>query len=434
MRDQAGRFQTSSEIGAGLTCGFGTAVAMWMIGYALRLPSVEAPGAVVLAALLAVLIVGGHLTARTTRRPGATSFLAGMTAMLVNLLILGGLLAEGGTDGISRRAVIWVPGSLLLGGITAWFGSWTTRGVQPRLSSSTTWNARFARVAVAATVGLMLIGGLVTSHEAGLAVPDWPRTFGSNMFLYPLSRMTGGIYYEHAHRLFGALVGLTTLTLAIRLLLSESRRAVKLLGLAALVLVSTQGLMGGMRVTEKSTALAISHGIVAQLFLALLVVIATICGERWQAAPPVPGSALARRVLLQTRVLFGALFVQLVLGAIVRQTGRWVLIHILGAALVTTLAFRLVGTVKAKLPHPVIGPWAGASSFLISLQLVLGFAAWLASAGRAKLETPSTADLWLTTLHQTNGALLLAAVAFGTVWVHRVCPVGQPDSALPRPA
>jgi uncharacterized membrane protein len=139
-------------------------------------------------------------------------------------------------------------------------------------------------------------------------------------------------------------------------------------------------------------------------------------------------------VLLQTRVLFGALFVQLVLGAIVRQTGRWVLIHILGAALVTTLAFRLVGTVKAKLPHPVIGPWAGASSFLISLQLVLGFAAWLASAGRAKLETPSTADLWLTTLHQTNGALLLAAVAFGTVWVHRVCPVGQPDSALPRPA
>ena len=69
------------------------------------------------------------------------------------------------------------------------------------------WPHRLAVLTTAATFLLILAGGVVTNTGTGMAVPDWPTTFGYNMFLYPLSRMTGGVYYEHAHRLFGSLVG-----------------------------------------------------------------------------------------------------------------------------------------------------------------------------------------------------------------------------------
>ena len=75
----------------------------------------------------------------------------------------------------------------------------------------------------AATFILLMAGGLVTSNRAGMAVPDWPATFGSNMFLYPLSKMTGGIYFEHTHRLLGTFVGLAAITLAVFLQIVERR-------------------------------------------------------------------------------------------------------------------------------------------------------------------------------------------------------------------
>jgi len=85
------------------------------------------------------------------------------------------------------------------------------------------WRTGFAGVAVVAGLLVVVAGGLVTSLEAGLAVPDWPNSFGSNMFLYPLAKMTGGIYYEHAHRLYGSLVGLTTIVLAVVLWFTDDR-------------------------------------------------------------------------------------------------------------------------------------------------------------------------------------------------------------------
>src|SRR5262249_56432210 len=69
-------------------------------------------------------------------------------------------------------------------------------------------------VTLTATGVLIVLGGLVTNTGAGLAVPDWPSTFGHNMFLFPWSQMIGGILYEHSHRLVGALVGLLTLVLS----------------------------------------------------------------------------------------------------------------------------------------------------------------------------------------------------------------------------
>ncbi len=140
-----------------------------------------------------------------------------------------------------------------------------------------------------ATLLLISIGGLVTGFRAGMAVPDWPNTYGSNMFFYPLAKMTGGVFYEHAHRLLGSLVGLTTLVLAI--LLSIHRRSIGALVLVWIVgtFVVLQGVMGGFRVTDNSTHLAVVHGFFAHVILAGMVGVAVLLVRQYSPRSAVMG-------------------------------------------------------------------------------------------------------------------------------------------------
>ena len=128
-----------------------------------------------------------------------------------------------------------------------------------RRSSDSRWPHRLAVILVCATFPLLFIGGLVTSMGAGLAVPDWPTTFGYHMFLYPWSKMVGGIFYEHSHRLVASFVGLLTIALAATFWLREKRAWLRWLGLATLALVIAQGVMGGLRVIWLQNTLAIVH-------------------------------------------------------------------------------------------------------------------------------------------------------------------------------
>jgi cytochrome c oxidase assembly protein subunit 15 len=115
-------------------------------------------------------------------------------------------------------------------------------------STENRWLHRFAVLTAAATLVLIGIGGLVTSHEAGLAVPDWPTSYGYNMFLFPPSYWIGGVFYEHSHRLLASLVGLLTTILAVWLWLKESRSWMRWLGVMAFFAVVLQGVLGGLRV------------------------------------------------------------------------------------------------------------------------------------------------------------------------------------------
>src|SRR2546427_4718249 len=153
----------------------------------------------------------------------------------------------------------------------------------------------------------MLLGGLVTNTGAALAVPDWPSTFGYNMILFPWSRMVGGIFYEHSHRLMGALVGLLTLALA-TVLWREGGR-LRRLGLLAVVAVLAQGLLGGLRVVLLQDTLAIFHGLLAQAFFALLAAIAVLTAPRGVVAgPPVErelqGLTLLAAGLVYAQIVF----------------------------------------------------------------------------------------------------------------------------------
>src|SRR5206468_9079532 len=138
---------------------------------------------------------------------------------------------------------------------------------------STNWLNRFAFLTAIATLFLICSGGMVTSKGVGLAVPDWPTTFGYNMFLFPVSRWVGGIFFEHVHRLVASSVGILTIILTLWLWFGESRRWLRNLGLAALALVILQGVLGGLRVTLLKDEIGVFHACLAQMFFGLLVVI-----------------------------------------------------------------------------------------------------------------------------------------------------------------
>src|ERR1700716_3674197 len=116
-------------------------------------------------------------------------------------------------------------------------------------AKSIIWANRFVWLLCVATLFLVCSGGMVTSKGVGLAVPDWPTTFGYNMFLFPVSNWIGGVLFEHTHRQIASTVGFLTIILAIWLWRTEDRQSVKTLGLIAVAGVILQGILGGLRVT-----------------------------------------------------------------------------------------------------------------------------------------------------------------------------------------
>ena len=133
---------------------------------------------------------------------------------------------------------------------------------------------------------LICSGGLVTSNDAGLAVPDWPTSFGYNMFAFPLSRWLapGGVRLEHSHRLIATGEGMLSIVLALWVWRSEPRRWVRNLGYATLGMVIVQGVLGGLRVVLVADWIGIVHGCVAQAFLALVSLIALVTSRWWRTS------------------------------------------------------------------------------------------------------------------------------------------------------
>ena len=180
---------------------------------------------------------------------------------------------------------------------------------------------RFACFTAAATLLLICSGGMVTSKGVGLAVPDWPTTFGYNMFFFPFSRWVGGILFEHTHRLIASAVGFLSIILAVWLWRSNVARWIKALGWASLGAVILQGVLGGLRVTLLQDQIGIFHACLAQAFLGLLVLIALATSPLWErlaAAGARPPRSLATFAIVITGIIYG----QLGLGATMRHQHR----------------------------------------------------------------------------------------------------------------
>ncbi|MFQ5852361.1 MAG: heme A synthase [Candidatus Binatia bacterium] len=270
------------------------------------------------------------------------------------------------------------------------------------------WLHRLSLLTACATFPLLFVGGLVTSKGAGLAVPDWPTTFGTNMFLYPWSNMVGGIFYEHSHRLVAAGVGLLTLALAFLLWIRDSRRWVRWLGVIALILVIAQGVVGGLRVVLLERTLAIIHGSLAQTFFALMVSLALFTSREWKERPQKMQMREAGRLRHLCLLTTGLIYVQGIFGAVLRYTGALLEVHLLLAFLVAVHVLLLTLRVLRTHPdRPKLARLAILLSGLLVLQLALGLGSYAGKFAPLGLALPSSAVVILTTTHVVSGALML---------------------------
>lgn len=295
-------------------------------------------------------------------------------------------------------------------------------------SSFSPWPHRIAVTLAGATFPLLFIGGLVTSLGVGLAVPDWPTTFGYNMFLYPWSKMIGGIFYEHSHRLVASCVGLLTIALALILWVKEERFWLRWLGVAALALVIVQGVLGGLRVVLLQQTLAIVHACFAQAFFALSVSLALFTSKEWRNPPPsapiADGGRLRRLATLTTALIY----IQIVFGAVLRHTGTRLDAHLLFAGLVMIHVVLLLLRItrhhgaESSLVRPAF--WLGG---LLLGQLLLGAASYLGKF-TAMMPLPAGVLVLTTTTHLIIGALKLVVSLAITLRAFRYSPLaGSPQ-------
>jgi heme a synthase len=265
---------------------------------------------------------------------------------------------------------------------------------------------RFAVCTAACTFFLLAAGALVTSNDAGLAVPDWPLSYGSL-----LPPMVGGIRYEHGHRMFAAFVGFLTLILAAWLWRAEPRRWVRNFGWGALGLIVAQGLLGGLTVVLLlPPSVSSAHATLAQLYFASVLSLALFTGNWWQKDLPQfdeAGSPRLRALAVATAVV---ILLQIVLGAIFRHHGFGIVPHLIGAGIVTLMVVWTGRTIRRRFPQvPALRSGAKWLHSFFGVQILLGGFAWWAVRSAADAPQPMPLTVWITVAHVVVGALLFGS-------------------------
>jgi heme a synthase len=262
----------------------------------------------------------------------------------------------------------------------------------------------FALFTAACTVVLIAAGGLVTSTESGLSVPDWPLSYGT---LNP--PMVGGIRYEHTHRLIAAFVGLLTLALSAALWRTEKRAWLRRFGAAALGAVVLQAVLGGVTVlTYLPTWVSATHACIAQTFLCLIALIALFTSREWLSAPRVASdnARSLRRLVVVTSVF---VYAQLVAGALLRHGVEAALpYHFFFAFLIVLhVLFVVVRSALDEASREALHPHAPALGALVIFQIFLGFGAFIFTRLPDRPAQPPAGEVLFATVHQTLGALIL---------------------------
>ena len=258
---------------------------------------------------------------------------------------------------------------------------------------------RFATFVAGCTVLLVLAGSLVTSTGSGLSVPDWPTSYGWNMFTFPPSKWVGGILYEHSHRLIASTVGFLTIVLAAWIWLADSRRWLRWFGIAALVSVVAQGILGGITVLFfLPAAVSTAHAGLAEVFFCMTVAIALFTSPGWIAGyTDIGADDPTLRRAATTATLF--IYSQILIGATMRHTGAglaipdfpWMFGHLVPDHWNSAIALHFAHRVGALI---VAGTVIGTSIYV-----------WMRHQDRPELARPATRIIFLVVIQVTLGAL-----------------------------
>jgi len=295
---------------------------------------------------------------------------------------------------------------------------------------------RFALLVACATFLLIIAGANVTSHDAGLATSDWPRSNGT---FFP--KMVGNLFWEHGHRMVATAVGILTIALAVYVQVRERRLWVKRLGWIALGGVIAQGLLGGLTVKlNLPLAVSAAHATLAQLFFLITVCLAVFTSRNWvtpESSVNENGAGVSLRTLCVAAL--AVILTQLVLGATLRHSATWdqdlptslLLAHVGGAIAVTLILGSTVATVLLRyrteryLARPAL-----IAAMLLLVQLCLGLAAYIARTASPYDPQPLTPMVSVTVAHVACGALVFATSIILTLRVFRVLRVDRQEYVL----
>jgi cytochrome c oxidase assembly protein subunit 15 len=298
---------------------------------------------------------------------------------------------------------------------------------------------RFAILVACATFFLIIAGALVTSHDAGLATPDWPLSNGQ---VFP--KMVGNLFWEHGHRMVATTVGMLTIVLMIYILRKEKRDWVRKLGIFALLAVIAQGLLGGLTV-KLMLPLAVSsaHATLAQLFFCTTVSLAVFTSRSWIEARPLQEEkgSLPLRYLCTAALV--TIFLQLIIGATLRHSATWdqklptelVLTHIGGALAVTiALGSASITTLRRYKDEKFLTRPAVIALSLLVVQLFLGVAAFMTRLASPNDPQPLNPMVAITVAHVACGALVFVSTIVLTLRTYRVLPASVQSSSFSLPA
>ena len=305
----------------------------------------------------------------------------------------------------------------------------------------------FAAALAAGTFFLLIAGALVTSNDAGLAVPDWPTSFGS---IYKIPPMVGGVKFEHGHRMVAQAIGFLTIIMAVWTWRSDRRSWMRKLSWIALITVIVQGVLGGTTVLKfLPPPVSAAHATLAQTFFCIVVLMAVFTSRAWLEARVDPATdSTAPGIRTLTLAMVGALYLQLILGAAFRHvwtklgptaTARipgeeivatWLVPHVINAALVAALvvwtAVRVLGH-YSRVPEMRL-PAVGLLGLLIA-QLGLGFGAYLTRVEwGGSAPQPLTDVVFTTVAHVAVGALMLATAVVLLVQTRRFVAAPAPQT------
>ena len=308
---------------------------------------------------------------------------------------------------------------------------------------------KFTLFVAASTLLLITAGALVTSTDSGLAVPDWPNTYGYFMFSFPLSKMAGGVFYEHGDRFIASTVGILMIGLAVWFSRIDDRRWVRYLAWVALGAVILQGTLGGITVLYfLPTPISVAHAGLAQLVFCLTVALALFTSPSWRTgtAAPIDDRILARLTIGTVALVYA----QVLVGATMRHTGAGLAIpdfplafgrlvppewswpvaihfgHRVGAVLVTLAVVATAGHMLAHHRHRLeLRRLAWLLIGLVTIQFTLG-----------SLTVLSERQVGINTAHVATGAALLATAVLLAILVHRhrLTDVSLSDASVALPA
>jgi cytochrome c oxidase assembly protein subunit 15 len=288
---------------------------------------------------------------------------------------------------------------------------------------------RWSILLASCTLLLVVAGGLVTSRDAGLSVPDWPLSYGKLM-----PPMEGGILYEHGHRMVATTVGLLTIVSMIWLFRSERRRWLRWLGVIALAAVTVQGVLGGLTVIMLLPWwISTPHACLAQLFFSTTVAMAMFTSGWWLRGPALVEEVPKYPIRDLSLAAPLCVLAQLALGAAARHKAIGSIYHISAAPIVTGVILWI--SLRILLHYAENRELRVASISLLAItfcQVFLGIGAFMSRIAYADAVQPMPLMVTFTVLHVAVGALTMAASVALAILVRRNVPAAAREFASTR--